>query len=192
MSAKNEHGLTGKQEAFCHEYLVDFNASAAAKRAGYSERSARSTGHSLLKHPAVQARLKVLALERTKSVDASVELVLRELMNIATFDIADLYDEDGRLKPIHDIPEGARKAIAAVDAEELWEGRGESREHIGTLKKVKIWDKLRSLQMIGQHLGMFKDLIDLNVERKVAEFDSDDEIVAERARLKALLRGAAS
>lgn len=53
--------LNRKQRAFVKEYLIDFNATQAAKRAGYSERTAYSIGHNLLKnieiHKAIEAEL---------------------------------------------------------------------------------------------------------------------------------------
>lgn len=57
-----------KHEVFCQEYTKDFNASAAAKRAGYSEKNSAQTGSRLMRRPDVQERVKEL-LEEIKDVN---------------------------------------------------------------------------------------------------------------------------
>lgn len=64
--------LNEKQKRFCDEYLVDLNATQAAKRAGYSQRTAYSQGHDLLKHPEIKAqiekRLEESAMTKTEAL----------------------------------------------------------------------------------------------------------------------------
>ena len=57
--------------------------------------------------------------------------------------------------PIKDIPKAVRKAISGVEVEELFEGKGEDRVHVGTLRKVKFWDKVKSWELLGKHLKLF-------------------------------------
>lgn len=75
--------LTDKQEAFCREYLVDFNATQAAKRAKYSEKTAKQSGTENLAKPAIQARIAELQKPFKEELDISAERVLRELSAIA-------------------------------------------------------------------------------------------------------------
>jgi phage terminase small subunit len=82
------------------------------------------------------------------------------------------------LKPIHDWPDIWRKGlVAGVDVEELYEGRGESREYVGRVHKVKLSDRIKRIELIGKHVMVqaFKDQIDasgtitLNISREDAE-----------------------
>lgn len=79
MPTKNHAELTPKQELFCHEYVVDLNATQAAIRAGYSEKTARSQGQRLLTNVAIQDQLKTLQAERFKATDLSAEWVLEKI-----------------------------------------------------------------------------------------------------------------
>lgn len=86
-----------------------------------------------------------------------VQRILDELKAIGTVDIRKAYDENGKLKSPHELPDELACVIASVEVEELFEGRGEEREQIGYLKKVKLWDKLRALELMGKNLKMFID-----------------------------------
>jgi phage terminase small subunit len=76
----SKNGLTFKQERFIAEYLIDGNATDAARRAGYSERSAYSAAAKLLEHPRVVAELKKLKKTVLQKVERSVEDIVRDLV----------------------------------------------------------------------------------------------------------------
>ena len=68
--------LKGKQQRFCEEYLIDLNATQAAIRAGYSERTAKETGYENLTKPHIAeviADLKRIRSEETR-IDAAYVL----------------------------------------------------------------------------------------------------------------------
>jgi phage terminase small subunit len=150
-------GLTGRQVRFIEEYLQCLNATQAARKAGYSERSAAAQGAELLKNPKVRAALDRAIENRAIRVGVKADDVLGELLRLARVDIAGAYDEKGQLKPIHEIPEDIRRAIAGVDVEQLFEGRGKDRVQIGNLVKVRFWDKVRGLELLGKHLRLFDE-----------------------------------
>lgn len=84
--------------------------------------------------------------------------VINELAMIAFSDIAQAFNPDGSLKPFTDMPLNIRKAIAAVEVDELFEGTGRERTQIGFTKRLKFWDKNKALDMLGKSLAMFKDV----------------------------------
>jgi phage terminase small subunit len=94
--------------------------------------------------------------------------ILSELMRIAMVDIGDAFTDDGQLKPLKEMPVDVRRAIAAIDVSEIYEGAGENRRFVGLLKKVKFWDKQRALETLAKHLGLL-------VERVRVE-DKDDDL----------------
>lgn len=76
--------LSGKIERFCEEYVVDYNATQAAIRAGYKEKSAANQGSRLLKNDEVLARVRELQEEfNKKRCFAEKDRVLNELWGIA-------------------------------------------------------------------------------------------------------------
>lgn len=76
-------GLTAKQERFVAEYLVDSNASRAARAAGYSERTATRIGSELLTKPAVKAAITEARKRIAAKLELSAEKVLADIERIA-------------------------------------------------------------------------------------------------------------
>lgn len=161
--------MTPRMARFCREYMVDLNGGQAAVRAGYSERTCTVIASQLLTKPAIQNEIAKLQVERAKRLDLKADDVLLELLRIARVDLSQAYDTDGNLKPIHEIPEDVRRAIAGIEVEELFEGRGEAREHVGNLRKVKFWDKVKSLELLGKHLKLWVERIEVDGLTGLAE-----------------------
>jgi phage terminase small subunit len=161
--------LTGKRLRFAQEYAIDHNATQAAIRAGYSARSAHTEGSRLLKNAEVRAQLGLAELSAAERANVSTVRILEELKRIATVDVGQAFDEDGNLKPIKDIPPDVRRAIAGIEVDELFEGRGDSRTQIGVTKKLKFWDKNKALELIGRHLAMFLDRTQHSVDTLTLE-----------------------
>jgi len=170
--------LTPKQELFVAEYLKDLNATQAAIRAGYAESGARTEGARLLANADIAAAVKAAIDARTEQVKIDANYVLRELFKLANVDLSAAYDEFGNLKPIHEIPEDVRKAIAGI---EVFEERDHEGTYLGRTRKVKFWDKTRALEMLGRHLALFKDRIEVSVDSKLT-----DELRAARERAAAI------
>lgn len=74
--------LTDKQERFCQEYLKDLNASAAARRAGYSGKNSDAIGSELLGKTGVSERVKELMDKRSKRIELSADKVLSDIEEI--------------------------------------------------------------------------------------------------------------
>ena len=147
--------LTPKQDKFVNEYLIDLNGTAAVIRAGFSPKQASSKAYQLLRKNTVQEAL----IERRKELSAASgvtpEKVIQGFANLAFADLAECYDENGFLKNIHNIPKNIRMALAGIEVDELFEGKGEDRERIGQTKKVKIWDKNRALDSLAKYFGLY-------------------------------------
>jgi len=78
--------LTPKQQLFVEEYLVDLNATQAAIRAGYSEKTANEQGARLLANVSVQAAIKIAMDKRSERTEITQDMVLRHWWDIATAD----------------------------------------------------------------------------------------------------------
>lgn len=149
--------LTPKQEQFCREYLIDLNGTQAAIRAGYSKKTAGQAAGEQLKKPEIQARLREAIASRAARTEITADRVLAEYAKLAFLDIRKAFNENGKLKPIHEIDDATAAAIAGIEVEELFEGRGDDRKSIGTLSKIRLSDKRAALADVAKHLGMFVD-----------------------------------
>jgi len=126
--------LTPKQEQFCQEYLIDLNATQAAIRAGYSEDSAGVEGCRLLKNANVYARVKELQADRLEKLQINQDWVLLRLMQISD---------------------------RCMQQEEVKEFDYVSKELKGTGEyQFDSNGANKSTELIGKHLGMFKDRIE--------------------------------
>ena len=83
-----EPKLTLKQRRFIEEYLIDFNATQAAIRAGHSEKTAYSVGHENLSKPEIKSEIDRLTAQMTEKAIVTKEMVLQGLL-----DEARMYDE---------------------------------------------------------------------------------------------------
>lgn len=162
--------LTAKQERFVQEYLVDHNAAHAVIRAGYSKRGAKQTAHNLLKKPQVHAAVERARELVAKRNDITVDQIVRTAAAVAFSDIRQLYDERGELLPIHQWPDGVAESIAGIEVEELFEGRGESRERVGRLKKIKRWDKTKALEILAKYKKLYDDGPKVNLQGAVVVY----------------------
>lgn len=145
--------LSLKQKRFVEEYLVDLNATQAAIRAGYSKRTADKIGSENLAKPEINAAIQHAMEERARRTQITADRVIAEMARVAFLDIGKAFNDDGSLKPIHEIDEDTRRAIAGLEVTTLTaEGAP-----IGHLSKIKLVDKLRALELLGKHLGMFND-----------------------------------
>lgn len=147
--------MTPKQEQFVREYLIDLNATQAAIRAGYSQKTAGAVGHELLKKPEIIEAIDAAKIERSEETKIDAAWVLKRLADEAVADIADLYDDDGELLPVKEWPLIWRQGLVqGVDVEELFEGHGKERTQIGVIRKVKLSDRIRRIELIGKHVGV--------------------------------------
>lgn len=107
-----------------------------------------------------------------------IKSLIRELKSLAFSDIGGLYDENNCLKDINAIPEALRRAVAAIEVDEIWSGTGHAREIVGHTKKVKLWDKKGSIDSFMKHLGMFIERIEktVKIDATVTHVELEDRI----------------
>lgn len=93
--------LSPKQKQFCLEYIVDFNGTQAAIRAGYSEKGASQQGSVLLANPNIQEELARCMQERSQSTKITAEWVLEESKKSYVYNAQEVFDADGNPKMIN-------------------------------------------------------------------------------------------
>lgn len=148
--------LTEKQKRFCEEYLIDLNGAQAAIRSGYSKNTAKEIASENLTKPNIQEYLAQRQKELQEATGITQKRVLEEYAKVAFLDIRKYYTVDGALKSIHDLDDDAAGALAGVEVDDLYEGYGEERMQVGQTKKIKTYDKVKALDSLGRHLGLFE------------------------------------
>ncbi|MEW6751472.1 MAG: terminase small subunit [Candidatus Latescibacterota bacterium] len=139
--------LSPKRARFASEFLVDCNATQAARRAGYSPKTAKQQGQRLLTSVDVQQAVREAQQARSERTRITADRVLRELAAIAfsrLSDVATWSAAGPRLRPSEELSEDAAAAVQEV-----------SETAAGRLR-VKLHDKTRALDMLGRHLGIWE------------------------------------
>jgi len=148
---------SARKRSFALTYLINgSNATQAAKKAGYSEASAHTTGWQMLQDPEVRA---IIAAERKRVLEQhrhDLDSLVSELAQIGLFDIRAVLDENGALLKPSEWPSFAGKVISGVEVSELFENVEGTKELIGYLKKVKLWDKNSALEKLVRILGGYE------------------------------------
>lgn len=169
-------------EIFARAFIIDWNATQAALEAGYSKKTAYSQGSRLLKNVEVRAMIDKFVAERAAKLEIDAEWVLRCLLDNREALISAIFDkETNAILPIHDWPKEFQQGLVmGIESNELFEGKGEDRQLVGYLRKVKFVDRLRVLQLIGQHnkIGAFGT----NADGSVASTSADGAIRTDRLR----------
>ena len=147
--------LTPKQQCFVEEYLIDLNATQAAIRAGYSSASAGEQGSALLKNPKVRAHVDELLAERSRRTGVTQDRVVRELARIAFVSPLDIINaEDATIK--EDASDDDKAVIQSIRVKTIPSDYGD-----GVEREVKLADKQKALELLGRHLGMFNDRVNV-------------------------------
>ncbi len=148
--------LTIKQKVFVEYYLLSLDANQAAKKAGFNERGA---GTRLLAKPYI-AECVGLAIEyRMRRIQVTQDDVVNELCKMGFSNMEDYTSKDAHGGRFIDLSETDRDQMAAVKkikTKEYKEGRGEYARDV-QVTEFELYDKISTLKMIGQHLGMFND-----------------------------------
>lgn len=176
--------LTEKQHRFCVLYAANPNARAAYSQAFGNESAgaARTEGHRLLQLPAVKEFISTLRTELLAKFNVTNERIIEEYARIAFVDLAELYGEDGKMLPVHEMPEHARRAIAQIEVEELFDGTGKDKVQVGFTTKLKLNTKRDALQDLARIQKMLVDRTEHDVSPRLAELMRAAEERLEQAR----------
>lgn len=174
--------LTPKQESFCQKYIETGNASEAYRQSYDAGKMLPKTvweeASRLLADPKVSARVDELGGKHLRRHEVTVDRVIAEYARLAFLDIRKAFDEEGCLKPIHEMDDDTAAAISGIevemlrvagDVDEELEGqpqggalkRRHGKEAIGRLHKIKLADKKGALDSISRVLGIFVDKTEL-------------------------------
>lgn len=183
--------MTDAQKRFCDEYLIDLNATRAYKVAYPNckkDETAKSAGSRLLTNVNLQNYITDKMKEREQRTEVTQDMVIKELSAIA-FSKASDYAKLKKMKrnlPIYqegeivDYKEEEYTGIEFTPTDELTEEQKKALSGIKEGKfglEVNSCDKVRALELLGRHLGIFNDKIDVNVKEKEEKKNAISDIL---------------
>ena len=159
--------LTDKQKKFVEEYLIDLNATQSAIRAGYSVRTANEQGARLLANVSIQEAISKAMAERSRRTGINQDRIVQELARIAFVKITDVVDSDGEINT--NASDDDLACIESYKVEDSDSVNGSSSKRV-----VKLASKIKALELLGKHVGMWNDKIQVDVSIPV--FGGEDDL----------------
>lgn len=167
-------GLTDREEAFVREYIKDFKPKEAARRAGYDHVRASAAASALLKRPRVKQAIKLHKDALARRSNITQDRIVQELARIAFGDLRGVvaWGSSGlTVRESGEITEGDAAAISEVSESVTVAGRG---------LRIKRHDKVKALELLGRHLGMWNDKLTIGGELNVLALEKGRERAKER------------
>ncbi|EDJ5968387.1 terminase small subunit [Salmonella enterica] len=174
--------LTAMQEAYAQEYTkCPENQTQAAINAGFSPNTAAVKASVMMRDERIQKRIAELMEERNKRLRVSADYVLLRLVEIDQMDVNDILNDDMSIKPVSEWPKVWRQYLTGFELADMFEGRGDEKELVGILKKIKWPDKVKNLELIGKHVDVnaFKERLEVSGTVTIA-----DRMAKARRRVK--------
>ena len=164
-------GLTPKQQRFVEEYLIDLNATQAAIRAGYSTETANEIGCENLAKPYIRSHVDKAIAEQSRRTGITADRVMREMARIGFANIGQILDDaSGGL--LDNLSDDDLAAISSVKTKTLRVDRDS--DEIIVEREIKFHDKGKALELLGKHLGMFIDKLEIN--GNMVTFKGEDKL----------------
>ncbi len=148
--------MTEKQQRFVDEYLIDLNATQAAIRAGYSVKTANEQGAQNLAKVSIQQAIAEQMADRSRRTGVNQDRIVLELARIAFAKITDIVDSEGKIKST-----ATDDDLACIESVKYKGSESETSSSVE--REVKLSSKLKALELLGKHLGMWNDKLDVNV-----------------------------
>lgn len=170
------------QEAYAQEYTkCPENQTQAAINAGFSPNTAAVKASVMMRDERIKKRIAELMEERNKRLRVSADYVLLRLVEIDQMDVIDILNDDMSIKPVSEWPKVWRQYLTGFDLADMFEGRGDEKELVGILKKIKWPDKVKNLELIGKHVDVnaFKERLEVSGTVTIA-----DRMAKARRRVK--------
>ena len=144
-----------RREEFCQQWIINFNGTQAAITAGFSKKTAAVQASQLLTKLNIQRRIGELLKDRSERTKITQDMVLQELAAMGFSNIKDYVNKDFSVKGsviFKDIDKISREKAGAIESIKVDTEKGKI--------EFKLHNKPKSIELIGRHLGMFKDVGD--------------------------------
>jgi len=173
-----DFNLTPKQKIFCHEYVIDYNGSRAARVAGYSEKTAKEIASSNLTKVNVKEYIEHIQKDLSKLSGVTALRNILELKKLAYTNMTDFKDGWMTELDFNKLTEDQKAALAEIQYIDKETQHGSER-----IVKFKLHDKHKALESLNKMLGFNSaEKLEVNDKRKNINdvFPSTDEITGKK------------
>ncbi len=146
-------GLTVKQQRFCEEYVIDWNASRAARAVGYPEHEAGYQGHALLKNPKIISQIEKIKDKLSELSNVTALRNIIELRKIAYGNAAQFYTDWDEMRPWKELSDDEKAAISEIKTETTTRKVGKDGTITIRNQQVKLQDKIKAIEVLNKMLG---------------------------------------
>ncbi len=148
--------LTPKQKLFCDYYLISLNATDAAIKAGYSQKTAHSIGFENLIKPEIQSYIESKQAKLQEKIEVTQQMVLEELAKIGFSNIQDLMGAGNTFKDALEIERPKAAAIESIKVKTTTRSIPNMPDEVSQEIQFKMYSKTNALEQLGKHLGFFE------------------------------------
>lgn len=154
--------LKPQHQSFVLAYIETFNAKISAIRAGFAPKHAKAYGYQLLQRPEIKAEIDRITQLKAEHIQVDQYMIVEQLQKIAFADLTDYvsWDENGVMFLDPEKVDG--QVIAEIDVSNATTVDANGKDVSRTKRKIKLQDKLKAIELLGRHLGMFNNKIDVN------------------------------
>jgi phage terminase small subunit len=149
-----------RRARFVQEYLIDLDITAAAKRAGYSEGTAKTAIYKVLQDPRVKKMIEDGMAEKKARLGVKADRLIRELELIVFADIGETTHTDGTVKTLAEMTESVRRALGTYETRETEAGR---------VRRVQLESKLKAMELYARLGGLLTDKVEHSTDGSFAE-----------------------
>jgi phage terminase small subunit len=171
--------LSAMQERFVAEYIIEKNtttkpsATAAAIRAGYSEKTAHAKANLLMKNAAIKRLIENAVTKEADDAGITPPMILNGLRPLLDSNLADyVIDSEGKLDVREGVPKSALLAVSSLKMREVFDFDGNIKERYSA---ITLWSKPQSQANAMRYRGMFKDKVELDHKGSVTIYIPDNE-----------------
>jgi len=170
-----EKKLTIKQEKFCQAYVRTSDKSAAYREAYNAQNMKAETinnkAYHLFTEAHITARVNEIHNETRNRNKITLDEIVDMLAGMARFDVSDIYDDSGFVKPLSAMKKETRQMITRINSTELYSGKGSDKESIGVVKEVVVADKHASLDKLLKIFGGYEKDNEQKKSEQTVNFD---------------------
>ena len=162
--------LNANQQRFIALYRATTPRNATrAYEAVYAARgnTAETNAARLLRNAQVEATIAALDAADLRDLGITAAAVLRQVAQNAFSDVRQLFDEQGALLPVHQLPEGIAMAVAGVEVVETMAPGPDGEPTAQRTRKVRLWNKEGSLKLLAQYLGLTGETLTVEMTGEV-------------------------
>jgi len=173
--------ITPQERVLLTSYALTGNMQKSMQKAGYPAFGAHKRGNQILKKKHVQRAYQEIMSRPLDELQANLLRIVRENAAVAFSDIGDVFDEEGNVLPVHEMPEHARRAVSSMKVTRRYYRNRDGDSDMEVTREVKLWSKPQALELFFKYHEKIQQVVDeeLGLGSKEKKEFSMEKLLAE-------------